>query len=107
MLEGEGVLWMEDYPGAGFRDLIARAASESGIPLVRGQRARSSTDSVIPSRAGYSIATITSFEPETKLLSNYHLPTDTPENLDFGTVAEAVALTDALARRLADGEPPR
>ena len=65
-------------------------------------RARSSTDSVIPSRAGYPTATITSFEPDTKLLSNYHLPTDTPENLDYGTVTEAVDLSEAIARRLAD-----
>ena len=69
----------------------------------RGLRARSSTDSVIPSRAGYPTATITSFEPDTKLLSNYHLPTDTPENLDHSTVGEALDLTEALARRLAAG----
>ncbi len=36
------------------------------------------------------------------LLSNYHLPSDTPENLDFGTVAQALALTETLACRLAD-----
>jgi hypothetical protein len=101
MLEGEGVLRMEEYPGADFRDVIAATAAEAGIRLDRGQRSRTSTDSVIPARAGYPIATLVSYEPETKLLSNYHLPTDTPENLDFGTVSEALALTDALARRLA------
>lgn len=103
MLEGEGVLKIEEYPGPWFRDLIADTAAAAGIPLVRGQRARSSTDSVIPSRAGYPTATVASFEPDTKLLSNYHLPTDTPENLDFSTVGEAVDLTEALARRLAGG----
>ncbi|HEX2161468.1 MAG TPA: M28 family peptidase [Thermoleophilaceae bacterium] len=101
LLEGEGVLRIEEYPGRAFRDLIAESAAGSGIPLVRDQWARSSTDSVIPSRAGYPTATITSFEPETKLLSNYHLPTDTPENVDFSTVRQAVDLTEALARRLA------
>lgn len=101
LLEGEGVLAIEDYTDPSFRDLIAATASEAGVPLTRGQRARSSTDSVIPSRAGYPTATLTSFEPDTKLLSNYHLPSDTPENLDFGTVGEALELTDALARRLA------
>jgi Peptidase family M28 len=101
LLEGEGVLKIEDYPDPSFRDLIADTAAAVGIPLVRGQRARSSTDSVIPSRAGYPTATVTSFEPDTKLLSNYHLPTDTPENLDFETVREGVDLTEALARRLA------
>jgi hypothetical protein len=101
LLEGEGVLGIEDYPDPSFRDLIASTAAEAGVPLTRGQRSRSSTDSVIPSRAGYPTATLTSFEPDTKLLSNYHLPSDTPENLDFGTVAEALELAEALARRLA------
>jgi|SRR5215218_704075 len=103
MIEGEGVLKIEDYPDPAFRDLIADTAAAAGVPLLRGQRARSSTDSVIPARAGYPIATIVSIEPDTKLLSNYHLPSDTPENLDYGTVAEAVELADAVARRLAAG----
>ena len=102
LLEGEGVLGIEDYTDPSFRDLVAATAEEAGIPLVRGQRARSSTDSVIPSRAGYPTATLTSFDPHTKLLSNYHLPTDTPENVDYETVSEALTLTEALARRLAD-----
>jgi hypothetical protein len=100
MLEGEGVLQIEKYTDPSFRDLVATTAQAAGVPLVRGMRSRSSTDSVIPSRAGYPTATVASFEPDTKLLSNYHLPTDTPENLDFGTVAEALTLTEALARRL-------
>jgi hypothetical protein len=101
MIEGEGVLKIEDYPDPAFRDLIADTAAAIGVPLLRGQRARSSTDSVVPMRAGYPVATVVSIEPDTKLLSNYHLPSDTPENLDFGTVAEAVELADAVARRLA------
>ena len=102
LLEGEGVLWMEDYTDPAFRDLIATAAADSEIPLIRGMKARSSTDSVIPSRAGYPTATLTSFEPDTKLLSNYHLPSDTPENVDYSTVGEALDLTEALARRLGE-----
>jgi hypothetical protein len=105
LLEGEGVLAIEDYTDPTVRDLVATTAKEAGIPLVRGQRARSSTDSVVPSRAGYPTATLTSFDPETKLLSNYHLPTDTPENLDFGTVSQALSLTEALIRGLATKRP--
>lgn len=101
LLEGEGVLRMEHYPDPSFRDLIADAARTAQIPLTRGMRARSSTDGVIPARAGFATATLTSFEPDTKLLSNYHLPSDTPENVDYGTVAEALALTETVARRLA------
>ncbi len=102
MVEGEGVLLrIEDYADPSFRDDVAAAAEQANVPLVRGQRARSSTDGVIPSRAGYPTALLTSFEPDTKLLSNYHLPSDTPENLDYGTVAEALTVTETLARRLA------
>jgi Peptidase family M28 len=101
LLEGEGILAVEDYTDPHFRDFVAATAEEADIPVVRGQRARSSTDSVVPSRAGYPTATLTSFDPETKLLSNYHLPTDTPDNLDFGTVSQALILTEALVRKLA------
>ncbi len=101
MLEGEGPFVMEDYPRAEFRDLIARVAETEGVQLRRGQRSRTSTDSVIPARAGYAIATLASFEHGTKVLSNYHLMSDIPENLDYGTIAEAVSLTCAVAAELA------
>jgi hypothetical protein len=105
MLEGEGTFKMEDYFDPGFRDLVARAAGRAGVSLRRGARARSSTDSVIPSRAGFPTATVVSWEPETKLLSNYHLMSDTPENLNYDTVAAAASLTYAVARELAAPEP--
>jgi Zn-dependent M28 family amino/carboxypeptidase len=105
LLEGEGVLGVEDYTDPSFRDLIAATAAEAGVPLTRGQRARSSTDSVIPSRAGYATATLTSFEPDTKLLSNYHLPSDTPANLDFGTVAACAEVCLEAVRSLSRSRP--
>ena len=49
-------------------------------------RSRNSTDAVIPSRAGYPTATLTSVDRH-KALSNYHLMTDTPENVDYTTVS--------------------
>jgi hypothetical protein len=107
LVEGEGVFRVEEYTDPSFRDLVAAAAHETEIPLVRGLRSRSSTDSVIPSRAGYPTATVASFEPDTKLLSNYHLLTDTPENVDFDTIAQAVDLADAVARRLAAANTTR
>jgi hypothetical protein len=99
MLEGEGPVVMEDYYDRGFRDLVARVANRADIPLRRGMRSRNSTDAVIPSRAGYPTATLTSTD-RYKALSNYHLPTDTPENVDYKTVRQALAITDALAREL-------
>jgi hypothetical protein len=102
LVEGEGPFWMEDYCDPGFRDLIVRAAERLGEPLRRGVRSRASTDAVIPSRAGYPTATFASWEPDTKLLSNYHLMSDTPENLRFDTIARAVEVVGAVVAELAD-----
>ncbi len=100
MLEGEGPVVMEDYHDRSFRDLVDRAASQAGAPIRRGLRARNSTDAVLPSRAGYPTATLTSID-RYKALSNYHLMSDTPENLDYRTVAQALVVTEAVARELA------
>jgi len=107
MLGAEGPVWMESYTGPWLRDLIASCAELEGIELQRGYRARSSTDSVIPSRAGYATATIVSLS-DWRVPSNYHLPSDIPENLDYGSVADAVRLVLATLRALASGRngPP-
>lgn len=102
MLEGEGCFLMEDYPDPEFRDLVGHAAERTTGPLRRGVRSRASTDSVIPSRAGYPIATLASWEPDTKLPSNYHLMSDTPENLHYDTIARAVTVAYAVAEDLAE-----
>jgi Zn-dependent M28 family amino/carboxypeptidase len=110
MLEGEGPVWMEEYTGPWLRELLDECARRLEIPLRRGFRARASTDSVIPSRARYPIATLVSV---TDWLSpaNYHLPSDVPANLDYRTVADATRLVYELARALtrdppACGPPP-
>ncbi|HWE08853.1 MAG TPA: M28 family peptidase [Solirubrobacteraceae bacterium] len=100
MLEGEGPVVMEDYHDGRFRDLVARAAAAAGVPLRRGLRARTSTDAVVPHRAGYPTATLASMNRH-KLLSNYHLMSDTPENIDYRTVRQALTVTEAVARELA------
>jgi Iap family predicted aminopeptidase len=102
MLEGEGQLWVEEYPGPEFRDLVARVARERGVPLLRGLRARTSTDAAVTSRAGLPTATLISVNAF-KALSNYHQPTDTMDRLDFRTVRRAVVVAEALARTLASG----
>ena len=99
LLEGEGELVMEDYFDRGWRDLIARVAEREGIPIRRGMRAGASTDAVIPSRMRIPTACIASMD-EYKALSNYHWPTDTPENLNYPTVACAADLSLAVAREL-------
>ena len=100
LLEGEGPVVMQDYHDSSFRDLVERSARAAGAPVQRGLRARSSTDSVIPSRAGYPTATLCSMN-KYKALSHYHLMSDTPDNLDYGTVAEALTVAEAVARELA------
>jgi len=102
MVEGEGPFWMHDYVDPSFRDRIARVTEEAtGEPLRRGCRARASTDSIVPSRAGFPTATLCSWEPDTKLMSNYHLMTDTPDRLRYETIERAVVVCEAVARDLA------
>jgi hypothetical protein len=100
MLEGEGPVVMEDYCGPEFRDLVVRVADDAGIELRRGMRARTSTDAVVTSHAGYPTATIGSMN-EWKSLDNYHKPTDTPDNVDYTTVERAARLAEAVTRELA------
>jgi peptidase M28-like protein len=99
MLEAEGPVWMESYAGPWLRELVERHAERLGVPLLRGFRARASTDSVIPSRAGYPIATLVSvtdwFSP-----ANYHLPSDIPAKLDYASVADATRLVYSVAQEL-------
>jgi hypothetical protein len=100
LLEGEGAMVMEDYHDRSFRDLVARVADGAGASVRRGMRARTSTDAVIPSRAGYPTATLGSMD-RYKALSNYHKMSDTPQNIDYRTVRQALVVTEAVARELA------
>jgi hypothetical protein len=116
MLEAEGPVWMEHYAGPWLRDELAACAERLEVPLQRGFRARASTDSVIPSRAGYPTATLVSMN-DWRAPANYHLPSDVPENLDYDAVADVTRLVYELARTLSlsaaareptrAGAPPR
>jgi hypothetical protein len=103
MLEGEGPFWMQDYTDPSFRDLVERCAAEQGVALERGFRARASTDSVITSRAGYPSTCLCALN-EWHAMSNYHLMSDTPDNLNYGTIAEATRLAYAVAQHLSPDE---
>src|SRR5262249_11167532 len=102
MLEAEGPVWMEPYPGEWLRDLLGAHAERLGIALERGFRARTSTDSVIPARAGYPTATLVSMT-DWRSPANYHLPSDVPANLDYDTVLDAARLVYELASELDAG----
>jgi hypothetical protein len=98
LLEGEGMIRMRDYSST-LKDLIAAAGEQAGHPLRRRLRTGLATDALIPLRAGYETACIASCD-EYKMASNYHSPRDTPERVDYGTVARAVAVCGATLRRL-------
>jgi peptidase M28-like protein len=99
MLEGEGMLRMHDYPAA-FRELVAQCARRAGVHLRRGLRFRNATDALIARRAGYPTVMLGSIN-RYKLPDNYHWPTDVPDNVDFTTTADAVALCHEVVQSLA------
>jgi Zn-dependent M28 family amino/carboxypeptidase len=99
MIEGEGTTVMEDYYHGPFRDRVVRAAERANAPLRRGMRSRNSTDAVLMSRAGYPTACFSSIDRH-KELSNYHLMSDTPENVVYETVMHAVTVAESVIRDL-------
>jgi hypothetical protein len=99
LLEGEGTLRMHDYDEA-FKDLVAGCAADEDIPVLRGLRSHNSTDSAVPNRYGYPVATLVSVDHQ-KLIPHYHLDSDTPEHVDYGCVARATRLVESVARTLA------
>jgi hypothetical protein len=88
VVEGEGMLRMRNYPERS-REALARAGRAAGIELRRGLRTVAATDALIALRAGYPTCTLGGVD-ETKFPSNYHWPSDTPDNLDWSSVDGAV-----------------
>jgi hypothetical protein len=100
LLSGEGLLGLHRYPS----DLIELlTALAGGLALRDPFRYRLATDGQVPLRAGYRTAVISSMDWY-KAPSNYHWPSDRPDNLDFGTIADAATLATRLVRHL-DADP--
>jgi hypothetical protein len=97
-LRGEGMLAMRDYPARSL-ELIDSTAEELGIDLVPNLRLRNATDGIFPLAAGYPCASLASCN-RFKNPSNYHWKTDTPENVDYSSLADAIRLSEAVIRRL-------
>jgi len=102
LLEGEGPFVMREYTDS-FKELVARAGERVGVRVRRNMRARTSTDGVVPLRAGYPTATVVSIN-EFKSIDNYHWPTDVPDNVNLGTVERALRLAEAVVRELESSE---
>ena len=98
VLRGEGMFGIREYP-AEMLELLDGLAEELGIYLFPDLRLRNATDGVFPLAAGYRCASIASCT-RLKQPANYHWPTDVPENVDYGTVGEAIRLAEAAVRSL-------
>jgi hypothetical protein len=98
VLRGEGMLRMREYPRQSL-ELLDRTAEELGIGLFPNLRLRNATDTVFPLAAGYQCAAICSCN-RWKNPSNYHWKTDIPANIDYGTLADAIRLSEAVIRKL-------
>jgi acetylornithine deacetylase/succinyl-diaminopimelate desuccinylase-like protein len=98
LVEGEGMLKHTEYDRP-LKDTIERAADQAGIPIIREHWLSFGSDALAGIRAGYPSALVASFD-EYKLPANYHWPTDVPDNVDYGTVAEAATVIEGTVRLL-------
>ncbi|MEZ5077010.1 MAG: M28 family peptidase [Solirubrobacterales bacterium] len=100
VLRGEGFLKMREYPPRALA-FVDDLAAELGIWLFPNLRLRNGTDGLEPMAAGYETAVLAGCT-DLKQPANYHWWHDLAENVDFGTVADAVRLSDAAVRRLGE-----
>jgi hypothetical protein len=100
VLRGEGFLKMRPYPPRSLA-LMDGLAEEMGIFLFPNLRLHNGTDGLEPLAAGYETAVLAGCT-DLKQPANYHWPNDLAENVDFGTVADGVRLSEAAIRRLGE-----
>ena|SRR5215218_450836 len=98
VLRGEGFLKMYEYPQRAL-DFIDGLAEEMGIPLVPNLRIRAGTDGLEPLAAGYETVALCSCD-DIKQASNYHWPTDVAANIEYGTLEQAIDISQEAVRRL-------
>lgn len=99
LLEGEGMLGVREYP-KDFLRLVRECADGLGVFLWPNLRFRNGTDGLTALRFGFPTAMIGSVD-RYRFPTNYHWPTDTPENVHYGTVADAARVCHAVIERLA------
>ncbi|MET0206004.1 MAG: M28 family peptidase [Thermoleophilaceae bacterium] len=96
VVEAEGMLRMRYYTGE-TRERLARAGLDARVELTRGLRTVAATDALIALRAGYPTCTLGGVD-EAKFPSQYHWPTDTPDNLNWTSVEGALAVCEEFVR---------
>ena len=98
LLHGEGFLKMHEYPEE-LLEMTEQIARDLGIWLYPNLRLHNGTDGLESLVAGYptiSMCSVTDY----KAPANYHWKTDTPDRVDYGTLVDAIRLTEGLVRRL-------
>ena len=98
LLHGEGFLKMHEYPEH-LLEMTEGIARDLGIWLYPNLRLHNGTDGLESLAAGYptiSMCSVTDY----KAPANYHWRTDTPDRVDYGTLTDAIRLTEGLVRRL-------
>jgi Peptidase family M28 len=98
VLRGEGFLKMHEYPERALA-LMDGLAEELGIWLYPNLRLHNGTDGLEPLAAGYETAALCACN-DLKQPAFYHWPNDVAENVEFGTVADGIRLSEAAIRRL-------
>jgi Zn-dependent M28 family amino/carboxypeptidase len=100
--ESEGFL-LRHYYDDDLKDLATACAQRAGVPVRRGLHIAFTSDAQIAVHAGYPSMTLGSTD-YLKLPSNYHKPTDTPDNLDWDCLDQAVDVLEGVIRELAAQE---
>lgn len=98
LLEGEGMLGIHEYPKP-FLDFVRSCAHDVDAFLYPNLRLQNATDALLPLKEGYDCALIGSCD-DYKFPTNYHWHTDTPDRIDYGTVAEGARLFARMVERL-------
>ena len=98
VLRAEGFLKLYEFsPRAlAFMDDLAE---EMDLDLVPNLRVRAGTDGLEPLAAGYETAVLCTCD-DLKQASNYHWPTDIAANINYGTLEQAINLSQQAIRHL-------
>jgi hypothetical protein len=98
VLRGEGMLKLYRYPQRAL-DLMDDVAEELSVELEPNVLLRNATDGLYALKAGYQCAMLGSVSPH-GAPANYHWSSDTAENVNYGTIDEAVRVCELAARRV-------
>jgi hypothetical protein len=100
VVSSEGPLWAVPFREEDLA-LVDRAAAAAGLEPPRRFRIGGYTDPALARLAGLPAVSLLSLAGNG--FSNYHLPTDVPENVDWDSVDRCLALAEATARVWVDG----